>query len=148
MMLTGAFTSSPLWLSAFVPFVLMGLARMRLLAGVAAGLALPKAWHESHRAVYARSKARLVTGLEAAGFSVLPASGTWFVSIDLAASGLPADDVAVAERLIREAGVASIPVSAFYAQEAEKNYLRLCFAKQDAILDEAVERLARFRRGL
>ena len=115
---------------------------------VAAGLALPKAWHESHRAVYARSKARLVTGLEAAGFSVLPASGTWFVSIDLAASGLPADDVAVAERLIREAGVASIPVSAFYAQEAEKNYLRLCFAKQDAILDEAVERLARFRRGL
>jgi aspartate/methionine/tyrosine aminotransferase len=53
----------------------------------------------------------------------------------------------VAERLIREAGVASIPVSAFYTEAREKGYLRLCFAKQDAVLDEAVERLGRFRNG-
>lgn len=112
---------------------------------VAEALALPEPWHQAHRARYAAAKARLVDGLTGAGFAVLPASGTWFVSVDLAASGLPADDVAVAERLIREAGVASIPVSAFYAQAPEKGYLRLCFAKQDATLDQAVERLARFR---
>ena len=114
---------------------------------VAEGLALPPAWHVAHRARYAAAKARLVQGLEQAGFAVLPASATWFVTIDLAASGLPADDAALAERLIREAGVATIPVSAFYAEAPETGYLRLCFAKEDAVLDEAVARLAQFRAG-
>ena len=115
---------------------------------VAEGLALPASWHQAHRARYAAAKARLVSGLEAAGFAVLPASGTWFVTVDLAASGLPAGDAEVAERLIREAGVAAIPVSAFYAQAAETGYLRLCFAKEERVLDEAVARLTRFRSEL
>ena len=113
-----------------------------------AGLALPDAWFDAHRARYAGLKARLVDGLEQAGFAVLPASGTWFVTLDLAASGLPAHDALLAERLVREAGVASIPVSAFYAQAAETGYLRLCFTKDEAVLDEAVRRLARFRTTL
>lgn len=111
----------------------------------AEGLAQPDSWFNAQRARYAALKARLVQGLEAAGFVVLPASGTWFVTIDLAASGLPADDVVVAERLVREAKVASIPVSAFYAEAPERGYLRLCFTKEEAVLDEAVRRLAAFR---
>ena len=114
---------------------------------VTEGLALPPAWHAEHRARYVASKARLTQGLEAAGYVLLPASGTWFVTVDLAASGLPADDAGIAERLIREAGVASIPVSAFYAERPETGYLRLCFAKGDATLDAAVECLAAFRRN-
>lgn len=112
---------------------------------VAECLDLPPTWHRAHRARYAAAKQRLEGGLEEAGFNVLPASGTWFVTIDLAASGLPADDAQVADRLVREAGVASIPVSAFYAQNPERGYLRLCFAKEDAVLDEAVRRLSAFR---
>lgn len=112
----------------------------------AAGLALPEAWHAAHRRRYEQARSRLVTGLEAAGFCLLPAVGTWFVTVDLAASGLPADDdAALAEGLIREAGVASIPVSAFYAEAPERGYLRLCFAKQQATLDQAIERLGAFR---
>jgi aspartate/methionine/tyrosine aminotransferase len=114
---------------------------------VAEGLALPDGWHAAHRARYAAARARLVDGLTAAGFALLPADGTWFVNLDLAASGMAPDDVAVAERLVREAGVASIPVSAFYTEAPERGYLRLCFAKQDAVLDEAVKRLARFRKS-
>ena len=114
---------------------------------VAEALALPPEWHAAHRARYAAAKARLVDGLGAAGFAVLPASGTWFITVDLAASGLPADDAGIAERLIREAGVASIPVSAFYAQIPERGYLRLCVAKENATLDQALDRLARFRRS-
>ena len=87
-----------------------------------------------------------MSGLTAAGFAVLPSSGTWFVTIDLAASGLPGEDAALAERLIRDAGVASIPVSAFYAEAPQTGYLRLCFAKQDAVLDQAIEQLHQFRR--
>lgn len=115
---------------------------------VAEGLGLGQAWFDAHRARYVESKARLVRGLEETGFRVLPAAGTWFVTIDLAASGLPADDEALAQRLVREAGVGSIPVSAFYAQAPNKGYLRLCHAKQADTLDQAVERLARFRKSL
>jgi aspartate/methionine/tyrosine aminotransferase len=114
---------------------------------VAEGFALPDEWHAAHRARYAAAKTRLVGGLQQAGFAVLPASGTWFVTIDLAASGLPADDVAVSERLVREAGVASIPVSAFYADTPERGYLRLCFTKEAEVLDQAIERLAGFRES-
>lgn len=114
---------------------------------VAEGLALSSQWHVAHRARYAAARERLVRGLAAAGYAMLPADGTWFVNIDLAASGLPADDEAIAERMVREAGVATIPVSAFYRHGPERSYLRLCFAKEDGTLDEAVERLAEFRRA-
>lgn len=112
---------------------------------VAEGLALPSDWHKAHRARYEAGRARLVGGLRDAGYVVLPADGTWFVTVDLAASGLAADDEAVCERLLHEAGVASIPVSAFYRDAPEKGYLRLCFAKEGATLDEAIGRLAEFR---
>lgn len=112
---------------------------------VAEAFGLPQAWHDAHLARYSAARSRLVDGLGATGFAVLPASGTWFVTVDLAASGLPADDIAVSERLVREAGIASIPVSAFYASAPERGYLRLCFTKRDAVIDQALERLARFR---
>ena len=114
---------------------------------VAKGLSLSASWHAAHRARYEAGRERLVGGLTEAGYVLLPADGTWFVTIDLAASGLPADDEAVCERLLHEAGVATIPVSAFYRDAPEKGYLRLCFAKEDATLDEAIRRLAEFRAG-
>ncbi len=114
---------------------------------VAEGLALPPAWHDAHRARYAAGRERLTRGLQAAGYALLPADATWFVTIDLAASGLPADDRAISEGMLA-AGVGSIPVSAFYAAAPETGYLRLCFAKQDATLDAAITRLAAFRAGI
>ena len=115
---------------------------------VAEGLAMPGDWFARHRAIYAPRRVQLIEGLAAAGYAVLPSAGTWFVNVDLAASGLPADDEAVAERLTREAGVATIPVSAFCGQEPMRGYLRFCFCKQEAMLDEALARLAEFRRAL
>lgn len=115
---------------------------------VAEGLALPAEWHAAHRARYHAGRARLVEGLQAAGFAVLPSAATWFVTIDLAASGIALDDVTFCERLIPEAGVAAIPISAFYAEAPLTGYVRLCFAKGDGTLDAAVERLAAFRRKL
>ena len=112
---------------------------------VAEGLALPGEWHAAHRARYEAARERLVRGLSGAGYSVPPAHGTWFVTVDLAASHLAAGDEAIADRMVREAGVAAIPVSAFYRDNPEHGYLRLCFAKEDATLDEAIARLANFR---
>jgi aspartate/methionine/tyrosine aminotransferase len=112
---------------------------------VAEGLSLPPEWHRDHRARYAAARERLACGLREAGFVLLPSDGTWFLTLDLARSGLPADDEAVAERMIREAGVAAIPFSALYRKDPERGYLRLCFAKEDATLDSAIERLRHFR---
>jgi aspartate/methionine/tyrosine aminotransferase len=118
-----------------------------LQAGIAHGLGLAAAWFPQMRAGFQRSRDRLVAGLQAAGFATLPSAGTYFVSIDLPASGIKLDDVTAAERLL-DAGVASIPVSAFYAENPVTTTLRLCFAKQDAVLDAAIERLAEARTTL
>jgi N-succinyldiaminopimelate aminotransferase len=40
--------------------------------------------------------------------------------------------------------VTAVPVSAFYVADAPKPFLRLCFSKKDAVLDEAVERMRRW----
>ncbi|WP_420820398.1 aminotransferase [Sphingobium terrigena] len=113
---------------------------------VAKGLAKPALWFDAMRADYQASRDRLVTGLTEAGFVLLPAQATWFVCVDLPASGIAMDDVAFCERIVHEAGVAAIPISAFYPDEPVTHLVRLCFSKADAVLDEAVARLAAFRQ--
>jgi aspartate/methionine/tyrosine aminotransferase len=51
------------------------------------------------------------------------------------------DDVDFCMRLVKEHGVAAIPVSAFYAENPVKTVVRFCFAKRDEVLDGALERL-------
>jgi aspartate/methionine/tyrosine aminotransferase len=115
---------------------------------VAEGLARPAAWFAAQRAGWAASRERLKRGLEQAGYAVLPNAATWFLCVDLAASGIGLEDRIFSERAVREAGVASIPVSALFEGEAPTHVVRFCFTKADATLDEAVERLAAFRQRL
>jgi aspartate/methionine/tyrosine aminotransferase len=114
---------------------------------VAEGLGLDDAWFAAQAAGRARQRARLVAGLAAAGYVVLPNAATWFVCINLAASGIALGDHEFARRAVAEAGVATIPVSALYeGVPGPQGLVRLCFTKPDAQIDTAVERLARFRR--
>lgn len=115
---------------------------------VADGLAKPDAWFDAQRAGWAASRARLKQGLEQAGYAVLPNAATWFLCVDLAASGIALDDRTFSERAVREAGVASIPVSALFEGDGPRHVVRFCFTKSDATLDEAVQRLAAFRSRL
>ena len=115
---------------------------------VADGLAKPDAWFGEMRAGYQASRDRLVDGLRAGGYVVQRSAATWFVTVDLVASGIDPDDVSFCERIIGEAGVAAIPISAFYPDAAVSHLVRLCFAKSDAVIDEAVARLCRFRETL
>lgn len=113
---------------------------------VAEGLALPDEWFAARDAAWAASRRRLAEGLERAGYAVLPNAATWFLCVDLAASGLSLTDRDFAERAAREAGVASIPVSALFdSADAPANIVRFCFTKPDVQLDEACARLASFR---
>jgi N-succinyldiaminopimelate aminotransferase len=116
---------------------------------VAEGLAMPDALLDRQRKEWAASRERLRAGLANAGFVVLPNAATWFLCVDLAASGVTLGDVAFSERAVCEARVATIPVSAFYEGATRPNgIVRLCFTKPDDVLDEAAERLSRFRRAL
>ncbi|EQB03494.1 aminotransferase [Sphingobium baderi] len=115
---------------------------------VAEGLGKPAEWFAQMRADYQESRDRLAEGLEAAGYVVQPSAATWFLSIDLPASGIDMDDVTFCERIVEEAGVAAIPVSAFYPNGTVTSLVRLCFSKADGVIDAAVDRLARFRQSL
>lgn len=113
---------------------------------VAFGLAKPRAHFEEMQGQLARARDRLGAGLRQEGFAVLPAAGTYFMALDLRASGIDMDDAAFALRAVKECGVATIPFSAFYASPPAVPLVRLCFAKSDATLDQGVERLARARK--
>jgi aspartate/methionine/tyrosine aminotransferase len=116
---------------------------------VAEGLATERPWIAAMRAEMDASRTRLVGGLTAAGYAVLPSEATWFLNIDLAASGLALDDVAFCTALVDRHGVAAIPVSAFFETPgAPTNVVRFCHAKAPATIDAALERLAKARQAL
>jgi len=112
-----------------------------LQAAVAYGLAKDDGYFEGLRADLARSRDRFTEGLKTLGFEVIPSQATYFLNIDISPLG-ETDDTAFCHRLVVDHGVAAIPVSAFYADAAVKNVVRFCFAKKDATLDAALERLA------
>jgi methionine aminotransferase len=101
-------------------------------------------------AFYQKKRDRLVSGLRTTPLVPLPAAGTFFLLVDTRALG-PGPEKELAIRLTLEVGVTTIPVSAFYADPgdpgANHQLLRLCFAKQDATLDAALERLQNLRPG-
>lgn len=113
-----------------------------LQAAVAYGLGKDDAYFSDLAATQAGKRDRLSAGLAAAGLPVLPSAGTYFVVADIrgvAESG--EGDAEFCRRLTEEAGVAAIPVSAFYADDAPQHLIRFCFSKRDALLDDAVARL-------
>ena len=116
-----------------------------LQAAVAYGLGKSDDYFSDMRRTLERSRNRLAQGLGDIGYVALPSAGSYFLSIDLAASGVPVDDVDFCERAVREAGVAAIPVSAFYADDPVRHVVRLCFAKADATIDAGLAGLARAR---
>jgi aspartate/methionine/tyrosine aminotransferase len=112
---------------------------------VAFGLGKNDDYYEAMRTAFTASRDRLAAGLEEAGFAVLPAEGSYFLSIDLAASGIAAEDSAFCDRAVRECGVAGIPLSAFYAENPVTSVVRLCFAKREETLAAGLDGLVRAR---
>jgi aspartate/methionine/tyrosine aminotransferase len=117
-----------------------------LQAAVAFGLAKEDAYFQTMRARMQACRDLLAEGLADAGFVTLDAQGTYFLSIDLRASGMGGDDRTFCDRAVREAGVAAIPVSALYATETRSGVARLCFAKREETLKAGIERLREARR--
>lgn len=75
-------------------------------------------------------------------WKILPSQGSFFQCLDYSAISDEAD-VDLAVRLTKEIKVASIPVSVFYEKPTTDRILRFCFAKNDDMLQEAAQRLAK-----
>ena len=114
-----------------------------LQVAVAFGLGKTDAYFSGLQVELQRRHDRLANGLRSLSLDVLPSQGSYFLSFDIRSTGFSGDDVAFCRHLTEKVGVAAIPISAFYEQEPVRHLARLCFAKQDAVLDAALERLGK-----
>jgi N-succinyldiaminopimelate aminotransferase len=100
-----------------------------LQAAVAYGLGKDDSYFAQMRADFQGSRDRFVAGLKSSALRCSDSSGSYFVNVDISAFG-ETDDAAFCQRLVVDPGVAAIPVSAFYAEDAVKSVVRFCFAKK------------------
>jgi N-succinyldiaminopimelate aminotransferase len=112
---------------------------------IATALGLPDAFYRDLAEGLARRRDLLVEGLRAAGFTVYPPRGTYFVVTDVAPLGFD-DGAAFCWRLPELIGVAAVPVSVFCADaDLGRTLVRFAFCKREEVLTEAVARLADLR---
>jgi len=109
--------------------------------GLARYMADPRPYLELP-AFYQRKRDLFVEGLRRTRLQPLQTQGTYFQCVDISqVSDMREADFC--QWLTREAGVAAIPLSAFYGEGFEQGIVRLCFAKKDETLQMGLERLAR-----
>ncbi len=80
--------------------------------------------------------------LQATRLELLPSEGTYFQVASYNAISTE-NDIAFTQRLVKEFGVAAVPLSPFYADGKDLHCIRFCFAKEEITLEKAAERLLR-----
>jgi N-succinyldiaminopimelate aminotransferase len=119
-----------------------------LQAAVAFGLNEGDAWLQPMRDRFQRSRDLMAEGLRVAGFATLGVASTYFMCVDLAASGISLDDEAFANAAVEKAGVALVPLSAFAERNPPRHLVRVCFSKKDKTIEAGVAAMARAREML
>jgi len=116
-----------------------------LQSGVARGIMeLPPEYYEELARAHLVKRERICNALADGGLTPYVPQGSYYVLADM--SSLPGrDSQERCDYLLEHAGVASVPGSAFYHDEAGDTLARFCFAKEEHVLDEACRRLARLR---
>ena len=119
-----------------------------LQAAVAFGLSEGDTWLEPMRSRFQRARDRMAEGLRDAGYRVLDSAATYFLCVDLQASGLAMGDEEFAIAAVEQAGVAVVPLSAFAERDPPRGLVRLCFGKKDETIHDGVAAMARAREML
>ena len=95
-------------------------------------------------AFYQARRDRFQELLAPSRFKLPHVSGAYFQLADYSAIQPEMGDMEFCRWLVREGGVAAIPLSAFYeSPPADQRLVRFCFAKSDSILEQAAERLCK-----
>ncbi len=113
--------------------------------GVVSGLnSLGRGYYDSVAGQYERKRDRICEALSSAGLQPHIPQGAYYVLADMSiVPGSGARERAL--EFLRSTGVASVPGSAFYHDHAGDHLCRFCFAKDDAVLDEACRKIADYR---
>jgi aminotransferase len=112
--------------------------------GAARGFDAPQAYFDELQSGYQRKRDVICDALERARLTPIVPQGAYYVLADCSRLGFRSSREA-AMHVLETAGVASVPGSAFYRGAEGETLLRFCFAKDDAVLDEACGRLATLR---
>jgi aminotransferase len=115
--------------------------------GVAAGLEqLPESFYVQLAGSYQQKRELICDALRLSGMEPSVPAGAYYVLAD--ASCIPGrDSIEKAMNLLRLTGIASVPGSAFFMGGRGERLLRFCFAKTDADLANACERLVALRQA-
>jgi N-succinyldiaminopimelate aminotransferase len=119
-----------------------------LQSAVAFGLSEGDSWLQPMRDRFERSRDLMAQGLRSAGYATLDVAATYFMCVDLAASGIPLDDEGFAASAVEKAGVAVVPLSAFAECDPSRHLVRLCFSKKDETIEAGVAAMARAKEML
>jgi methionine aminotransferase len=93
-------------------------------------------------AFYQSKRDRFRDLMKGSRFGLLDVPGGYFQLADYSQIR-DIDDINFAEWLVREGGVAAIPLTPFYATPPDTRLIRFCFAKVDATMEAAAERLCK-----
>ena len=99
----------------------------------------PKHYHDLPH-FYQEKRDDFTALMQPSRFKLLPVQGAYFQLCDYSTIS-DQSDLDFCRWLVKEIGVAAIPMSAFYDAPSEQRLIRLCFAKQGATLDAAATRL-------
>lgn len=119
-----------------------------LQSAVAFGLNEGDQWIEPMQIRFRSARDRMAQGLQRVGFVVLDPASTYFLCVDLEASGLSVDDHLFADLAVNRAGVAVIPLSPFAECDPVRHLVRVCFAKLDETIDAGIAAMAKAREML
>lgn len=110
----------------------------------AAGFEAPPSFFVELADGYARKREAICKALEDAGMRPIWPEGAYYVMADVSQLGfLTAREAAMA--LLEDVGVATVPGTSFLQGPAGEKLLRVCYAKDDDVLDEACRRIRAFR---
>ena len=115
-----------------------------LMEAAVVGLNFGDDYYQELQAHYTHMKQLFVGGLQNLGFTFTDPQGAYYVLMDVSEFGVR-DDYKFAEWLTREVGVATVPGSSFFREDVH-HLIRFHFAKEDATLQDALNRLESLRK--
>ena len=122
-------------------FLTVGAPHPLQIAGVTA-LGLPESYYRDLAAMYVGKRDLLLAGVRKAGFDSVTPRGAYYIMADFSPLDFEGDDTAFALHVTRDARVAVVPGSSFYANPKDgARLVRFMFSTRDETLREAIERL-------
>ncbi len=116
------------------------------------GLNFPESYYTKLLETYTKKREYFLAGLDRIGLKHNVPQGTYFVLIDIQEFlDLPKfvgyTDLEFCEWMIKNIGVAAVPGSSFFKEDVN-HLIRLHFAREEATIDEALERLGKLKELL